>query len=333
VDSRPFCDDALVSLILGLNYELFAIMLADSRVSFSGGYSDTCLKLNLFTAAGTIGWCGDLETLEFLMERLAPISIEATDPWIVFDEQRLRTTLSIDELTACPNGIGHFIVCLIDPLKNAMGSVPQSVRMCTFGVTKTPNGYEWRHEIVPLGGYSILGSGSQIKPALDALDVEVRTWLRPLRGKINEAGVVRRCFMLEELVSGKLSKQPVQSVGGLFQMAYVLNDRVRGVSYEKWVSCGTGYGTYARMAIENGRFVQSHPPTGIRYPLFSPFRERRDIERQKGKQFLPELAALAPNDPGVIRETRRGPRSRLLSVHGPKMGESTYRPLIIPGHL
>lgn len=320
-----------MTLLLAVNYELFGIVIADSRATLRGvGYKDSLQKVNLYTSAGLIGWAGDMRLAGHLMNQVfAPIARAGDDPWSVLDETRMREALSADHLVrSAPRGTAHFVFSLIKPLAYAWGNIPQAIQMAALTVRKDASSWDVLHDLMALGETRIFGTGDAVAPELAALDVGARVLAQVAGGQISEKAVASRCIALEQMISGKIGSG-IPSVGGLLQLQYMLNDRARFLSYEKWVDCGGGYGTYVTYDIEEGAPVQLHRPTGLRVPIYNPFSQPDEIVRSRS-DFLAKVRELRRSDPGVERH-RGQPASRYLFQHGPRLGPSTYRPLIFPG--
>jgi hypothetical protein len=184
----------------------------------------------------------------------------------------------------------------------------------------------FQHEVVHMG-FRVRGSGSYVVPRLDEegfFDKIVgfsSAWPNLEVAVINKAMFAQ--LALEELVREK----PESTVGGLYQVAYILPDRVRALSYERWIPCDADpkYGSFVRLIVEHGQWFQEHPATRRRSRLRNPFIE--EVDKDFDKDLVFDIAKLPPGSPGVQRQKQPQQIAHLLSAHGVAGAPETFHPL------
>lgn len=321
-----------MTILVGANFVLFGLMLADSRVSVASTSrsraSDVCEKMSPFSEAGLITWAGDLSLVHAAMNVLVDEHNRTHYPWFLLDQARLRALFADERLRSFPEGIASFIVQLINPFESAYsGQFEQRVDMSVIDVvTKGQRFMQFQRVNMD---YVVRGSGALIEPHLAELDTTMRLW--KATRTLDERSVINRCLILDEIVSELVRRAGAPGIGGLHQLAYLMNDRVRAVAYEKWLPISPWYGTRVKMVIDSGRWFQVHEPSQTKRQLFNPFIERYALERSLSRDILFDIEHLRSDSSGVLPTSRAETRPKVLSVH-PVLGASstTFRPLVIP---
>jgi hypothetical protein len=305
-----------MSLIAGVNFVLFGIMVADSRVTFDSQppvRRDVCQKLFPLSEAGVISWCGDLDTATPLITAIVDAHRRA-GPWFLLDEAATRTVLNPAILAACPLGTAHFITQLINPHESAYeGHHEPRIDMSVIDVRIDALLASVRVERVYMN-YAVRGSGDVISAKMKKMDLTMTAW-KAGRPRFGDQAMIDKCLAVEQIVRSAADAECVESVGGLYQVAYVLQGGVRALAYDVWVPCGNGAGTYATLDIAQGRSDQVHEATSRRELLLNPFIERAQIESGHAQDLTFDLRRLRLEDPGVMRRKDRRGAARGRSIH------------------
>jgi hypothetical protein len=320
-----------MSLIAGLNYAFFGIMIADSRVTWQkiGGTirRDVCQKLFPFTEAGLISWCGDLGTARFVM-RLLVEEKNRSDPWFVLSRERVLDVLAPSELRRAPVGVCNLIVQLINPNETAFeGEYWPRIDMAVVDVSIDGAGARVRAEPTFMGA-QVRGSGSFVVKPMNQDRLHSKTYGVSSAAPDFERAVINKALYAEQQIRTYVERRNEATIGGLYQVAYLLSDRVRAISYDRWVRCAGAMGTWATLGIRDGRSYQEHVPTSRSQLLMNPFAE--SIEADFGADLLFELERLPASAPGIERNSRPRVASRFRSAHGVAGAAEFYRPIFVP---
>ncbi|MDP9236559.1 MAG: hypothetical protein M3P30_04020 [Chloroflexota bacterium] len=320
-----------MSLIAGLNYALFGIMIADSRLTWQKTAGtikrDVCQKLFPFTGAGLMSWCGHVDTARFVM-RLVVEEKDRSGPWFVLSPQRVLGVLNRSALRSAPHGVCNLIVQLINPEETAFeGEYWPRIDMSVIEVRVNAAGAHVTAE-PSLMSAQVRGSGSFVVNPMKQDRFHAKIYGASSAAPDLESAVINKALFAEREIRAYVEARREETIGGLYQIAYLLKDRVRAISYDRWVRCGGAMGTWATLAIRDGRSYQEHGPTSRSQLLMNPFVE--PIEDDFGTDLLFELERLSVSEAGMTKNSRRRVGSRFRSAHGVAGAPEFYRPLFVP---
>jgi len=314
-----------MTIIAGFNYTLFSILVTDSRLSVSKPRPvarDVCQKVFPLGEAGLIAWSGGLLTGRSVMSKLVERH-RADGPWWLLDSDEAQRTLVDGYQRGEPKFDGpqiSFVVQLINPWAKSFEDEDwPRVDMAVVDIDP------FQHEVIHMGA-RIRGSGGYVAPRLDEEGFFGKivnfssAWPNLELAVINKAMFAQ--FALEELVR----ERPESTVGGLYQVAYILPDRVRVLSYERWIPCNAdrSYGSFVRLVVEHGQWFQEHPATQRRSRLRNPFIEA--VEEDFGQDLVFDVANLPLDSPGVERRKQPQQIVHFLSAHGVAGAPETFEP-------
>jgi hypothetical protein len=319
-----------MSLIAGLNYVVFGIMIADSRLTWQTTRGtirrDVCQKLFPFTEAGLISWCGHLATARTVMKLLVEEK-NRSGPWFVLSRERVLEVLAPSKLRGAPEGVCNLIVQLINPAETAFtGQHWPRIEMSVIDVVVTAGGARVTAE-PSFMRTQVRGSGSFVDKPMREDSLHTKIFAASSADPDFERAVINKALFAERSIRTYVARRNEVTIGGLYQVAYLLSDRVRAISYDRWVRCSGAMGTWATLGIRDGRCYQEHEPTSRSQLLMNPFAEA--IEADFGSDLLFELERLPASAPGMVRNSRPRVGSRFRSAHGVAGAAEFFRPIFV----
>lgn len=303
-----------MTVIAGFNYALFGILLADSRLSGSQGRHlltrDVGQKIFPLGEAGLLTWSGGLYTARGVMHSLVERH-RRDGPWWLLDASETEGTLMGNYKRCEPKYNGpqvSFVVQLINPWASAFkGEDWPRIDMAVIDIDP------FRHEVVHMGA-RVRGAGQYIVPRMEEDQLFGEAFGFSSAWPDLERAVIRKALFAQSALDNLVRERSEPTIGGLYQIGYMLSDRVRVLSYERWVGVGDDSGTYVRLVVEDGHWFQEHPPTGRRVRLQNPFVE--SVELQFHNDLVFDVAKLPPGAPGVEPTGQSQRLARFLSAHG-----------------
>lgn len=305
----------IMTVIAGFDYTIFSILVADSRLTdYHGGNlirCDVCQKMLPLGDKGLLCWAGGLDAARDVMARLQNRG-RAEGPWWLLDEGEVRSTLLRDFR---PGSFSFpqvsFIAQIINPTRRAFEGDDETPRVDMVTIDMEP----FRYEAVPMGT-RVRGSGDYIVPRIEEDELHMAVYGFSSARPDFEMAVINKALFAEEIVERLIREKYEPTVGGLYQVGYLLPDRARVLSYERWTSANNddSHGTYVTLKVENGSWWQEHGPTGNRSMLLNPFTNL--VESDFNQDLLFDASLFEPDTPGVVPTPNPLRASSFLSAHG-----------------
>lgn len=314
-----------MTVIAGFNYTLFSLLVTDTRLSAWTPHlvaRDVCQKIFPLGEAGLIAWSGGLRSARSVMNELVKRHL-ADGPWWLLNASEVEKTLVGGYQRGDPKFDGpqvSFIVQLINPWEKSFED-EEWPRIDMAIVDIDP----FQHEVVHMGA-RVRGSGSYVVPRLDEEGLFGKVASFSSAWPNLELAVINKAMFAQLALEELIREKPESTVGGLYQVAYILPDRVRVLSYERWIPCNAdrSYGSFVRLVVEHGQWFQEHPTTHRRSRLRNPFIEA--VEGDFDQDLVFDVANLSLDSPGVERREQPQQIPHCLSTHGVAGAPATFDP-------
>lgn len=303
-----------MTVIAGFDYTIFSVLVADSRLSGTRGSTlvrrDVCQKMLPLGDKGLICWSGGLDAARLIMSRLEERG-EREGPWWLLDGDEVEATLRSGYRPgdfAFPHV--SLIAQLINPTRNAFEN-EEGPRVDMVVIDVEP----FQHEVVPFGA-RVRGSGDYIVPRIEEDNLFMAVYGFSSAWPDLERAVINKALFAQELIERLIRERYEPTVGGLYQVGYLLQDRVRVLSYERWISASGDetHGTYVTLKVEDGSWWQEHAPTGKRSQLVNPFAYA--VEDDFSQDLLFDASLFSSEIPGVVATPNPLRASSFLTAHG-----------------
>lgn len=287
-----------MTLIAGLTNSFYSILLADSRLTWAQqrdasqqSYGDVCQKIANLGNEGLVGFSGDVNTAWKVIRGITGTYNERGLSWLRVDEevQGLLEFLKIQR----SDPAAYFLVSFIDKEHEVLPGVPGAVLIEFSTDNRVP------HKLTYLG-LRMMGSGSVVQGS-----VEKELGLVGLLnfGSTDDpyVGAVQRSLFFAEVLATEAIRLGVHSVGGLFQVHFIMSSGVYAVPYERWVDLNGQVGTYVSMDIDtDGFWVQVHKPSGLSIRLGFPHHDEFTLDPSQVNRTFDVRERLTPDSPGVV---------------------------------
>jgi hypothetical protein len=274
-----------------------SLLVADCRLTWKAPlsasiYQDVCQKIFVLDPEVIVGFSGDLDYAVVAVERLEQRIRESGVDWLSNVDQVLTWASKVPSprRAAYPTVL---VVSFVDH-RCRLSGLPGIVQ--SFAISLNPP------RLFPSGLFDlgVFGCGAEpVSQVLSELNAKhaVNEFTQPADGTMLKLEL--GAMMAVECVSSALARFPEPSVGGLLQ-AVVLSPLVGAfaVPYEQWVDVNESCGTYVRMDIQEGAWIQSHH--GAEQKVINPVIERTESARAHMNKIFEARGRLKPDDDGVV---------------------------------
>jgi hypothetical protein len=296
-----------------------AVVLADCRLTGTQGskpvvFRDVCQKMASTNGWSLVSFAGDnLCLARFLADGLLS-RLRRSEPhqveWLADDDQlRAFVRLGVQEHiadrplhNACAKSSVELMVTWMDHTRSIQAGTKPGEPGWEPGVQVTVITTP-RMAIRRTQGFGIeaIGSGAVLT---EHIDHDLKMKLITFGGGPDRTANVHRCFFTAEVCRTELERLGVETVGGLYQLAYLSRRGVGVVPYFYWVDVAPGRGTYVAMRFEGGQWLQEHRPSNTSIQVVSPNEiELKGPKWRRGRHEMFDARNLKPDSPGVIPAT------------------------------
>ena len=171
-------------------------------------------------------------------------------PWWLLDEDKVRDTLLRDfRPESFPIPHVYVIAQIINPKRTAFEGDDEAPRVDMVIVDMEP----FQYEGIPMGT-RVRGSGDFIVPRIEEDELHNAVFGFSSAWPDFEGAVINKALFAQEIVEQLIREKYEPTVGGLYQVGYLLPDRARVLSYERWSSAKNddSHGTYVTLRVEDG---------------------------------------------------------------------------------
>lgn len=320
-----------MTILAAFDYTFFGILLADSRLSgFRGNRlvnrRDICQKILPLGPYGLMAWSGSVEVGRAVMVAILERT-RGDGPWWLYDAHETEKTLMQGyepPPVTLPGPEVSLIIQLMNPSRRAFENESWP-RVDSIVVDVRP----FSHEVVA-HGEQLRGSGSVILPQLQHDDMFLNIGVFGSATPDFETAVIGKCFLAFTMTELLIQQHREETVGGLYQVGYLLPDRARVLSYERWLPLNATdtHGTFVQLAMEDGVWLQQHRPTGLKRRLLSPLSYL--VEEPLDEDILFDASQFQVDTPGVTSTPMAVLYYKRLGVHAVGEGVTNQYPYIAP---